>query len=113
MPVVSTRVGWSPLVINDGANGLLYDDVDGLAQALRRLHAARADWFARRADLRATVADFTLESWLAQNLDLALRRTGVERVVELPLDENELAGLRASADVLRKTLARLNPPATT
>ncbi len=32
---------------------------------------------------------------------------GVERVIELPLDEVELAGLRASANVLRRTLQEL------
>jgi L-lactate dehydrogenase len=34
-------------------------------------------------------------------------RRGVERRVELPLDAEELAGLRASAGVLRETLGRL------
>jgi len=33
---------------------------------------------------------------------------GVERIVELPLNEEEKAGLRASADVLRRTLNQLN-----
>ncbi|MDQ3687903.1 MAG: L-lactate dehydrogenase [Acidobacteriota bacterium] len=34
-------------------------------------------------------------------------RSGVERVIELPLDETERAGLHASADVLRRTLESL------
>ena len=34
-------------------------------------------------------------------------RSGVERVIELPLDETERAGLQASADVLRRTLDSL------
>ena len=32
-----------------------------------------------------------------------VERGGVERVVEIPLDEEERAGLRASADLLRRT----------
>ncbi len=41
-------------------------------------------------------------------------RAGVERVIELPLDARERAGLQASADILRRTLDRLrsNAPAT-
>lgn len=35
-------------------------------------------------------------------------RSGVERVIELPLDETERAGLQASADVLRRTLDSLS-----
>ncbi len=34
--------------------------------------------------------------------------SGVERIIELPLSEEEKAGLRASADVLRRTLNQLN-----
>lgn len=38
------------------------------------------------------------------SLPCVVGRNGVERVVELPLDEKECAGLRASAEILRKTL---------
>ncbi|HEX5705774.1 MAG TPA: L-lactate dehydrogenase [Pyrinomonadaceae bacterium] len=41
------------------------------------------------------------------SLPCVVGRAGVERVIEIPLDEDELAGLRASAEVLRKTLAQL------
>jgi L-lactate dehydrogenase len=37
------------------------------------------------------------------SLPCVIGRAGVERVVELPLDEKEVAGLRASADTLRRT----------
>lgn len=38
------------------------------------------------------------------SLPCVMGREGVERVVEIPLDEGERAGLRASADLLRRTL---------
>jgi L-lactate dehydrogenase len=37
------------------------------------------------------------------SLPCVIGRGGVERVIEIPLDEEELAGLRASADTLRRT----------
>ncbi|HEV2863986.1 MAG TPA: L-lactate dehydrogenase [Pyrinomonadaceae bacterium] len=39
------------------------------------------------------------------SLPCVVGRRGVERVVEIPLDEGELAGLRASAELLRRTAA--------
>ena len=39
------------------------------------------------------------------SLPCVVGRRGVERVVEIPLDERELEGLRASADLLRRTAA--------
>ena len=41
------------------------------------------------------------------SLPSVLGRGGVEKVIELPLDEDEQKGLRASADVLRRTLENL------
>lgn len=41
------------------------------------------------------------------SLPCVVGRGGVERAIELPLDETELAGLRSSADVLRRTLDEL------
>jgi L-lactate dehydrogenase len=42
------------------------------------------------------------------SLPCVIGRRGVERVIELPLDEEEHAGLRASAEVLRETLINLH-----
>jgi L-lactate dehydrogenase len=41
------------------------------------------------------------------SLPAVVNRTGVERVIPLPLDEAEVAGIRHSADVLKRTLASL------
>ena len=41
------------------------------------------------------------------SLPCVVGREGVERVIEIPLDEEELAGLRASASVLKRTLAEM------
>jgi L-lactate dehydrogenase len=38
------------------------------------------------------------------SLPCVMGRGGVERVIEIPLDEEERAGLRASADLLRRTM---------
>ena len=42
------------------------------------------------------------------SLPCVVGRGGVERVIELPLDAGEQAGLRDSAEVLRRTLGRLS-----
>lgn len=44
------------------------------------------------------------------SLPTVVRRSGVEMVLRLALDEQETAGLRHSADVLRKTIAALELP---
>lgn len=43
------------------------------------------------------------------SLPCVVGRDGVERVIALPLDEAEQTGLRASAEVLRRTLASVGP----
>jgi L-lactate dehydrogenase len=46
------------------------------------------------------------------SLPTALGSEGVEQVLRLPLSEEEIAGLRRSADVLRSTVAELDLPAS-
>ncbi len=41
------------------------------------------------------------------SLPCVVGRSGVERVIELPLDETEIAGLRASAEILRSNLEKV------
>lgn len=38
------------------------------------------------------------------SLPCVVGRDGVERVIEIPLDDGERDGLRASADILRRTV---------
>lgn len=44
------------------------------------------------------------------SLPCVVGRGGVEKVVEVPLDDNERKGLRSSADLLKRTLSDLNNP---
>jgi malate/lactate dehydrogenase len=44
------------------------------------------------------------------SLPCVVGREGVERVIEIPLDERERDGLRASADILRRTVERIQVP---
>lgn len=46
------------------------------------------------------------------SLPTIVNRGGIERVLRLELDEAELAGLRRSAEVLKKTIAELHLPAS-
>ena len=41
------------------------------------------------------------------SLPCVVGRGGVERVIEIPLDDRERDGLRASADILRATIERM------
>jgi L-lactate dehydrogenase len=44
------------------------------------------------------------------SLPCVVGREGVERIIEIPLDERERDGLRASADILRRTVERIQVP---
>jgi glycosyltransferase involved in cell wall biosynthesis len=72
VPVVSSRVGWAPRLLADSDNGFLVDSVPEMVEAFERIRAERHDWFARRASIRESLGGYTLESWVAANLDLAL-----------------------------------------
>jgi L-lactate dehydrogenase len=43
------------------------------------------------------------------SLPTVVNRTGVERVLNVELEEHELESLRRSAEVLKSTIARLEP----
>jgi glycosyltransferase involved in cell wall biosynthesis len=66
VPVVTTRVGQAPEVVDDGRNGLLadVDDVDGLVDAVRRIHEDTS----LRASLR-TAGRPTAEAYAEERLD--------------------------------------------
>lgn len=72
VPVVSTRVGWAPQLIESGRNGLLVETAEELTGALERIRAERRLWFDRRAAIRASLGGHTLESWVEANVDAVL-----------------------------------------
>jgi len=80
VPVVSTRVGWAPLLIQNGVNGYLADSEDEILEAVDTIRRQREAWFEQRTVIRESLQDITLESWLDQNIDLALRLAAKSRI---------------------------------
>jgi glycosyltransferase involved in cell wall biosynthesis len=81
VPVVTTRVGQAPEVVDNGRNGLLadVDDVEGLAAALQRIHDDSALRERLRAEGRPTAeayADQRLDARWAELLDGFVDRGG-------------------------------------
>jgi glycosyltransferase involved in cell wall biosynthesis len=81
VPLVTTRVGQAPEVVDDGRNGLLadVDDVDGLLDALKRLHEDTALRERLRAEGRPTAeayAEERLDRLWAELLDGFVNRAG-------------------------------------
>lgn len=72
VPVVSTPVGWSSLMINNGVNGYLVESVEGIAEAIRDIRNNAQTWFDRRQQIRASLGNYTLESWVDDNIKYAL-----------------------------------------
>ncbi len=72
VPVVSTRVGWAPLLLREGENGYLVDSVEQMASAVAAIRKCREEWFARRQSIRDSLGAYTLESWVRECLRLAV-----------------------------------------
>jgi glycosyltransferase involved in cell wall biosynthesis len=73
IPVVATRVGGIPEIIDDGVNGLLVDegDVDGLAAALERIVRDDALRTMLGANARARFFErYEMEGWASRVADL-------------------------------------------
>lgn len=73
IPVVSTSVGWAPYLIKPGVNGYLADSIEEQIAAVESIQRDSAKWFARRESIQQSVAGFTLESWVEDNISLTLR----------------------------------------
>lgn len=73
VPVISTPMGWAKEWIHDGENGYLVKDVSGICKALHLLYKNRKDWFDKRFRIYETLQGYTMDSWMEQNLDLAVR----------------------------------------
>lgn len=73
IPVLASRIGGVGELIEEGETGYLFSpgDASDFSHALSLLAARRAEFFARRAHIRATVAPFALEKYAQRLLDLA------------------------------------------
>jgi glycosyltransferase involved in cell wall biosynthesis len=71
VPVISTRVGWAPRLVDHGETGLLVDDPASLRQALLQVADARQAWLDRGEAIRRKVDGMSLGSWIDSNLDIA------------------------------------------
>ena len=73
VPVVSTPVGWAKEWIRDGEHGYLVRDVTEISNALQAIYENREGWFEKREKIHGVLKGFTLESWLEENIDMAVR----------------------------------------
>lgn len=70
-PVVAAPSGWAASLLEDGSCGRLAGDAAAMSAALDEVLGAREAWRARRAQIRARVAESSLSAWLQANLQLA------------------------------------------
>jgi glycosyltransferase involved in cell wall biosynthesis len=73
VPVVSTPVGWSKEWIRDGENGYLVRNVSEICKAIQEIYKNRESWFNKCEKIPEALKGFTLESWLEDNIDMAVR----------------------------------------
>lgn len=73
LPVISTPVGWAPELIRNGENGYLVNTVGEVAVAIKQIYQDREKWFEKRHQIRESIEKYTMESWLQENIDLALK----------------------------------------
>src|SRR5688572_23230950 len=76
IPVVSTRVGWAPALVEHEVTGFLVDTVEETRAAIRAVLTQRDFWHAQRMTIRERVSGMTLESWIDENLKLAMNGIG-------------------------------------
>lgn len=91
IPVVSTPVGWAKEWIRDEENGYLVRDVTDISSALMAIYENREGWFKKREEIPGVLKGFTLESWLEENIDMAVRLARnimPEAIQQFPKDQN-------------------------
>jgi glycosyltransferase involved in cell wall biosynthesis len=72
VPVVSTPVGWAPWLASKAPDFvLLADGPKDIAIHLETIRSRRAELFASRFQIAATVEEFRLDDWFAEVLQLA------------------------------------------
>lgn len=72
VPVISTPVGWATQLIKPGINGYLVESIEEITEAIQTVREDAMGWFERRKDIRKTLNDYTLESWIKENIRIAV-----------------------------------------
>ena len=72
IPVISTRVGWAPLLIRDGFNGFLVDSLEEMVERVNEFFKNEKNWLSRKNEIAEKSHAFTLENWFYSNLQFAL-----------------------------------------
>jgi glycosyltransferase involved in cell wall biosynthesis len=72
VPVVSSPVGWTPILIRDGVNGKIVTTVKEMTEAIHSIRAHRREWFDRRLAIHESLKGRTLESWVDKNIEMAV-----------------------------------------
>jgi glycosyltransferase involved in cell wall biosynthesis len=80
VPVVSTPVGWAPLLLVNKVNGYIAETVSDLLTAVEDIQRQRHEWFQRRHEIVASLGRHTMQSWIEDNIKLALRLVNQDSV---------------------------------
>ena len=78
VPVITTRCGWAEYLIQDGINGYLIDEdserhmAEAIAHRMLDIASHRTEWFERRQLIAASLMGWSLESWIEDNVRLAM-----------------------------------------
>ncbi|KAA1246566.1 glycosyltransferase [Aquimarina sp. RZ0] len=80
-PVISTKVGWSPLIKTDAIT--LVDNPDEISSALLQLYRKQEDNFLKRYRISKLVTHVTLESWIEEVVQLAYSLINYKKNVSL------------------------------
>ena len=83
VPVVSTYSGWAPGYIQNGENGFLAANVGEMVNALTRIQEDRDGWLQRRELIAASPPHYTLETWVKDNIRLAMEVAGITSTASL------------------------------
>jgi len=75
VPVCTTPVGWSPMLVHEGLSGHVvpHGDAQAMANAIKAIADNRDAYFALRKGIAAVGAQWTLEDWFEVQAQFALR----------------------------------------
>ncbi len=76
VPVIATPTAWADQYIENNKNGYLVNTVNEIVVAINQIYINKQSWFDRRVAIRNSVEECTLESWIRENIQLAMQLTG-------------------------------------